>query len=87
MMDKLWLIACFGGITGVVYLFTMKSQPHKGWLKLAERVAAGATLCWICQTFFRFFGVQTANSPLAAVAAGCLGIPGAALVTALSLWP
>ena len=87
MMDKLWIIAGLSGFTGIVYFFSMAAQPHKGWLKIVERVAAGAVLCWLCNVVFSLFGLETTNSPLAALAAGCWGIPGAALVTALSLWP
>ena len=87
MLDKLWLIAGFGGFTGIVYLFSMASRPHQGWLKAVERLTAGALLCWVCQMVFGLFGLETANSPLASIAAGCWGLPGAALVTALALWP
>ena len=87
MMDKLLIIGSFGGLTWLLYLLSMTATPGKGWLRAAERICAGAVLCWLCHTLLQPFGLETAQSPLAALSAGYLGLPGAALVTALSLWP
>jgi len=87
MMDKLMVIGSFSGLTGMVYLLSMASQPHKGLLRLIERLCAGAALCWVMHAILQPFGIEAAQSPLAALSAGYLGLPGAALATALSLWP
>ena len=87
MMDKLILIASFAGIMAMVYLLCMHSTPRKGWLRAAETLCLGIILCYLCQAALRPLGIQIAQSPLAALSAGYLGLPGVALSSALALWP
>ena len=87
MMDKLTLIAGFGGMMGVVHWLAMRAAPGKGWLRLMERLCAGIILCYLCSLMLKPLGFTVAQSPLAALSAGYWGIPGAALCTFLTLWP
>ena len=87
MTDKLWLIAGSGGLIAAVYLFAIQTEPGKGLMRLIERVCLGAALCWLCHTLLKPLGVQIAQSPLAALSAGYLGLPGVALVSVLANWP
>ena len=65
-----------------------------GWLLLVPmrflwRLLAGGLLggfiLWVVSQFGFLFGYSIAVNPFTALTAGCLGIPGAALVIALSL--
>ena len=87
MMDKLWLIGTLGGLTGVVYMLSMCSVPRRGWMRVVERLCCGIAICWLCQALFSPFGFSIPQSPLAALAAGYLGLPGAALASFLAYGP
>ena len=87
MVDKLQVIAFFGAVAGGLYLLSLSSRPGKGWMRVTEKICAGAVICQLCGILGQSLGIQTAQSPLAALSAGFLGLPGAALCTALTLWP
>jgi len=87
MADKLLIIGVFGSIMAAVYGLCMCSTPKKGWLRITETICTGIILCYLCQIAAKPFGLQIAQSPLAALSAGYWGIPGAALCTFLTLWP
>lgn len=54
------------------------------WRMLAGGLLGGGML-WVVSQFSFLFGYSIAVNPFTALTAGCLGIPGAALVIALSL--
>jgi len=87
MTDKLYLITCMGTLTAALTFFAVRTTPGKGVMRLIERVCAGAALCWLCHTLLRPFGFEAAQSPLAALSAGYLGLPGVALASVLAHWP
>lgn len=86
-MDKLTIITGFAALIAPVYWMAMHSTPHRGALKLLEKLCLGITLCYCCQWLLDPFGVPVAQGPVAALSAGYLGIPGAALSTFLAVWP
>ena len=86
MLNK-WIILSGAVIViGAVYLLSMRAVPGKGWMRAAEGLCSGIILCFLCSLILRPFGFQMANSPLAAFAAGCWGLPGAALAAFLAGW-
>ena len=87
MMDKLLLIASFSGMMAVVYALCMRATPRKGWLHAVETLCMGVILCYLCQAALQPFGVRIAQSPLAALSAGCFGFPGVAFSSVLAAWP
>ena len=87
MQEKLTLILCTAGVVALVYLIAIGTCPGKGIIKLAERICAGAALCWLMNLVLSPIGIQIAQSPLAALSAGLLGIPGAAFASLLAGWP
>ena len=87
MIDKLTLIAGFGGMMGAVYWLAMRAAPGRGWLRLMERLCAGIILCYLCHLMLKPLGFTAAQSPLAALSAGYLGLPGVALASVLAYWP
>ena len=87
MTDKLYLITSIGSLTAAITFLAVRATPGKGLMRLIERVCAGAALCWLCHTLFRPLGFETAQSPLAALSAGWLGLPGVALASVLAHWP
>ena len=87
MLDRLYLIVLFTAAVSVVYSAAMVTIPNRGFMKLMERVAAGCCLYGLCTAFFHVFGLQTLQTPLAALCASLLGLPGIALATFISLFP
>jgi len=87
MLDKLTIIAGFAALVSPIYLMAMRSTPHRGVLKLLEKLCLGIILCYCCQMLLQPFGVPVAQGPIASLSAGYLGLPGAALSTFFTLWP
>ncbi len=87
MLDRLTLIASLGGIAASVYAFAMCTTPQKGVMRIVERMCAGLVLCWLCHAVLAPLGLNIAQSPLAALAAGYWGLPGVALASVLAYWP
>ena len=87
MVDKLWVVGIFGSISGSLLWLSMTAQPNKGFMRIIEGICSGAVLCWLCGLMGRLLGINIAQSPLAALSAGFLGLPGVALSTVLALWP
>lgn len=87
MLDKLMLMAFFGGTVASVYGLSMLSTPRRGFTKVLEHIGAGAVLCFVCYALLAPFGVTIPQNPLSALCAGYLGLPGVALATFVSLWP
>ena len=87
MLDKLYLTASIGTLATAVYFLAMQTTPGRGVMRLIEKVCAGAALCWLCHLLLNPIGFQVAQSPLAALSAGYLGLPGVALAAVLAHWP
>lgn len=87
MLDRLVLMAFFGGTVASVYGLSMLSTPRKGFTKVLERIGAGAVLCLVCYALLSPFGLSIPQGPISALCAGYLGLPGVALSTFVSLWP
>lgn len=87
MLLRIWVILLFAVFLGLVYCWCMNATPGKGLMHVLERVCAGMILCYLCQLVLRTFGIQIAQSPLAALSAGYLGLPGAALGAFLAGMP
>ena len=87
MTDRLWLILGFACGMLALYLACMRSTPRRGMTRVMERVCAGVVLFYLCSAALKLCGVSLAQSPLAAVSAGYLGLPGAALAALAQLWP
>jgi len=87
MLDRLVMIAVFGGAVASVYGVSMLTTPRRGLMKVVERAAAGAALCFLCYLVLSPFGLKVAQNPFSALCAGYLGLPGVAFSTFVSLWP
>ena len=87
MQQRFLIILGFGLFLGVLYLLCMRSTPGKGLCRAAEKLCIGIILCYLCQMVLRPFGIQIAQSPLAALSAGYLGLPGVALCSILASMP
>lgn len=87
MMDRLLLIALFGGAVALVCGISMLSTPRRGWTNVLEHAAAGAALCFLCHMLLSSAGLSIPLNPFSALCAGYLGLPGVALSTFLSLCP
>lgn len=87
MTDKLYLIASMGSVTTAVYFLAMRTTPGKGIMRVIEKICSGAALCWLCHVLLEPYGFQVVQSPLAALSAGYLGLPGVALAAVLAHWP
>ncbi len=86
MADRLTIVAGFAVGMGSLYLAAMRSSPRRGWLRAVERFFAGIILCWLCHMLLRPFGLNVPQNPLAALAAGWLGLPGVALPAVVAGW-
>ena len=87
MLIKCMIMVGATVLIAAIYVLTMYAVPGKGWLRAAEGLCSGIILCFLCSLFFQPFGLKIVNSPLAAFAAGCWGLPGAALAAFLTNWP
>ena len=87
MIERLTMMVLLGGIVGILYAVSMLTIPGRGIMKLLERTAAGAALCFLLHLVLTPLGLSIPQTPLSAVLSGYLGLPGAALSTFLSFWP
>jgi len=87
MMDRLILIATFAVTVAAVWSVSMLSTPRKGLTKVLERTAIGTFLCWICYLALSPLGITIPQTPVSALLAGYLGLPGVAFSTFVSMWP
>lgn len=87
MMDRLLLIGLFAATVGFVYAISMFTTPHRGMMKVVERTAAGAAICFACYLLLYPFGIKLAQTPFAALCAGYLGLPGVAFSAFVSGLP
>lgn len=87
MLLRIWVILLFGALMAVVCFWCMHATPQRGLLRMLERLCIGLILCYLCQLVLRPFDIQIAQSPLAALSAGYLGLPGVALGAFLAGMP
>ena len=87
MLDRLLLTGIFASGVALVYALSMLATPHRGLMKVLERTAAGAALCFVCYLLLYPLGVKIAQTPFAALCAGYLGLPGVAFSTFVSFLP
>lgn len=87
MQQRFLIILGFGLLLGVLYLLCMRATPGRGLCRMVEKLCIGIVLCYLCQVVLRPFGVRIAQSPLAALSAGYLGLPGVALCSILASMP
>jgi len=87
MLDRLMMIAVFGGTVASVYGVSMLSAPGRGFTRILERTAMGAALCFLCYALLSPFGLSIPQNPFSALCAGYLGLPGVAFSAFVSLWP
>jgi len=87
MAEKWMLIAGAFCLIGAVWMVAMRAVPGKGWLGMTEKLCSGIILCFLMSLAAKSMGLEIKNSPLTALAAGWLGLPGAALAAFLAYWP
>lgn len=87
MLDRLMIIALFGTTVASVYGISMLTTPRRGLMKVLERTATGAALCFLCYLLLSPLGISVARNPFSALCAGYLGLSGVAFSTFVSLWP
>lgn len=87
MLDRLLLIGLFAAAVGLVYSISIFTTPHRGMMKVVERTAAGAALCFVCYLLLEPLGIKIAQTPFAAFCAGYLGLPGVVFSAFVSRLP
>ena len=87
MTDRLMALVMVAAALGVSYPLCMRSTPRRGLMRVAERLCAGIVLCYLCYLGLSPLGVRFPQSPLAALSAGFLGLPGLALAAFVSWLP
>lgn len=83
MVHKLALIACLGIPSALVCWACMRLTPRKGFLRACEKLFLGVALIHLINWGLSPFEMSLPQSPLACLAAGYLGVPGAALTFVL----
>ena len=87
MLDRLMMIAGFGGVISLLYGISMLSTPGRGFTRILERAAVGMILCFACYALLLPFGISVPQNPISALLAGYLGLPGVAFSAFVSLLP
>ncbi len=87
MLQRVEIIFGFALLLGALYLGCMRATPRRGFMRVLERACAGIILCFLCHWLLRPLGITLVQSPLAALSAGYLGLPGVALCAILSGMP
>ncbi|MEG0048170.1 MAG: pro-sigmaK processing inhibitor BofA family protein [Clostridia bacterium] len=87
MLPKLTCIMGFTALMAVVYFFSMRATPRKGFMCVLERVCAGVILLYLCSVLLEPLGVPVVQGPVWAVTAGFLGVPGVALMVFSQMKP
>ena len=87
MAERLTIIALFGILIGLVWFFSLRSTPRKGFMRVVERTCCVIILCYLSGIGLQLFGLSGPQGPISALFAGYLGIPGAALSAFVALWP
>ena len=84
-MDALPVIGVFAGLGLGLYFIMMRLTPHRGVLRVCERLFIGIAALYLINLALSPFGVQIAQNPLTALATGRFGLAGAA-VSAFLQW-
>ncbi|MDD3334158.1 MAG: hypothetical protein PHI98_01455 [Eubacteriales bacterium] len=79
MEQRLWLIGFFTLLVGGLWLGCMCMTPHRGVLKMTEKLCAGLILCYCLAAALAPFGLRMDYGPVASAFAGAMGLPGALL--------
>ena len=87
MLERLLMIAVIGGTVGLVYALSLFTTPGRGIMKVLERTAVGAVLCFLFHVLLAPLGLAIPQNPFSSIVSGYLGIPGIAFSTFVSLWP
>lgn len=85
LTDKLRLIVFLGAVLASAVALSLCSTPGRGYMRVVEKTAAGAALCFAFSLLFKPLGIEIAQSPLSALAAGLWGLPGLAISAMWSL--
>ena len=80
MTDRLLAVAMVAAAIGVSYPLCMRAAPHRGVMRVVERMCAG----WLGLSPL---GLSFPQGPLSAASAGFLGLPGLALAAFVSWLP
>lgn len=80
MGEKLTIIAFVAIPSICVYLLSMRLTPHRGVLRVCEKLFVGFAAIYVLNLVLSPFQLTLAQNPLTSLAAGYLGIPGAVLV-------
>jgi len=83
MAQKLVIITFLAVPCVGVYLISMRLTPRKGLLRVCEKLFIGIAVIYLVNLALSPFSLSITQNPLAALAAGWLGLPGAALVFAV----
>ncbi|MEA5016035.1 MAG: pro-sigmaK processing inhibitor BofA family protein [Candidatus Limiplasma sp.] len=87
MVQKLVFIACLAVPSALVCWACMRLTPRKGFLRACEKVFLGIALIYLVNWALSPFQLSLSQSPLASLAAGYLGVPGAALAFVIQQLP
>lgn len=74
MTDRLLAVAMVAAAIGVSYPLCMRAAPHRGVMRVVERMCAGIILCYLCWLGLSPLGLSFPQGPLSAASAG---LPGA----------
>ncbi len=80
MEQKLLIIAFVAVPCLLVYLLSMRLTPHRGLLRVCEKLFIGIAVVYALNLALSPFRLSLAQNPLTSLAAGYLGLPGAVLV-------
>lgn len=83
MTDYRLFCLVLGGACALLVPLCMRLTPRKGVLRFCERMFIGVAVVFLVSLVAAPFGVKIAQSPLSAMAAGFLGVPGAVLAACL----
>lgn len=79
MTLSLGIIGGFSLLIGGLWFTSMRLTPHRGVLRVLEKVCVGVVICYLAAALLRPFGIAFPQSPVSAALAGVLGLPGSAL--------
>ncbi len=79
MAEKLSLLIAVALPCLGVYFLSMRLTPHRGLLRVCEKAVIGIVVIYVLNLVLLPFSVSLAPNPLASLATGYLGFPGAAL--------
>ena len=87
MEQRLVILLGFSALCYAVYRLAIRSTPGRGWLRVCERALAGVCVLYLLNLMLAPMGASVQQSPLSSLAAGYLGLPGAALAFVVQRLP